>query len=245
MCFCISLWVCHPLHLAFAQRLTRLTGACSLKRGLYTKCGVTPCNTRKCPWLPCTSSKLLQLHLLLKSYPVLWYLFIYILWFYEVLFNHMDHHWSPSRPWSQYQHRLISSKNSKLTNAEMNNGSLQVQCKCKSLIFWVIFLVAKCIWLIFGAVLSILTRNVMKEYNESRSIAYAVSLLSCHFPSLLFYHNKKIYNIVALALVATPLVAVLEKVPSGVLIIEVTVILLAFTFTVVVLFFENWLGIYH
>lgn len=51
-------------------------------------------------------------------------------------------------------------------------------CESEHEAWWAIFLGVKGVWLLFGAVLSVLTRDVAKEYNESSSIAYAVSLLS-------------------------------------------------------------------
>lgn len=62
---------------------------------------------------------------------------------------------------------------------EMNvDNTYQPQCSSKHITFWAIFLGTKGLWLLFGAVLSILTRNVAKEYSESKSIAYAVSFFT-------------------------------------------------------------------
>lgn len=65
------------------------------------------------------------------------------------------------------------------------DNTAEYQCNTDNITFWVIFLVAKGAWLIFGAVLSVLTRNIAKEYNESSSIAYAVSLSSLFSDSLI------------------------------------------------------------
>jgi len=109
---------------------------------------------------------------------------------------------------------------------EMLDKSIQYQCKSKSILFWIIFLVYKGVWLLFGAILSFLTRDVATEYNESKSIAYAI------------------YNDIVLCIVAIPLAIALEQIPSGVLIIEIAVILLAFTFTLFILFFDIWYKIF-
>jgi hypothetical protein len=42
------------------------------------------------------------------------------------------------------------------------------------------------IWLLFGAVLSVLTRNIAEEYSESKSNAYAVSLKEMSIQDLIF-----------------------------------------------------------
>jgi hypothetical protein len=57
----------------------------------------------------------------------------------------------------------------------MVDNTYQLQCVTHHPTFWAIFASTKGAWLIFGAVLSVLTRHVAREYNESKSIAYAVS----------------------------------------------------------------------
>lgn len=99
-------------------------------------------------------------------------------------------------------------------------------CKTEQPTFWAIFIGIKGLWLIFGAILSILTRRVAVEYNQSSSIAYAI------------------YNIAALLIIGIPLAISLEDIPGGRLIIEVAVIVIAFTFTIVCLFFSVWYRVF-
>lgn len=60
--------------------------------------------------------------------------------------------------------------------------------------------IIQAVWLIFGAVLAFLTRNITSDYNESKSIAYAVSKLLLFilflflFIILLFPANKFIFD---------------------------------------------------
>jgi len=105
---------------------------------------------------------------------------------------------------------------------DMVNDTRMLQCKTNHPTFWIIFLVIKGIWLVFGAGISILTRNVVHEYNQSKSIAYAI------------------YNIFALLILAVPLSIALQDTPGGTLIIEVGVIAIAFSFTLMSLFFNVW-----
>jgi len=109
---------------------------------------------------------------------------------------------------------------------KLSDGNLQHQCQSHSIAFWVIFLAAKGAWLIWGAILCALSRNIMKEYNESKNIAYAI------------------YNDVVLLVIACPLIAILENQQSGIAVIEVCVIVLAFSFTLIALFFEVWFNIF-
>jgi len=102
------------------------------------------------------------------------------------------------------------------------DNTAEYQCNTKHITFWIIFLVVKGAWLIFGAVLSVLTRNIAKEYNESSSIAYAI------------------YNNVLLGAIAIPLALLLEEVPGGRLVVIIVIICLAFSFTMVVVFFRIW-----
>jgi len=100
------------------------------------------------------------------------------------------------------------------------DGTYQETCKCKHIAFWIVFIAVKSIWLVFGAVLSFLTRDMVKEYNESKSIAYAI------------------YNIVLLGVIGGPVVAYVQStgVAGAVLVMEVVLIVLAFTFTLIALF---------
>lgn len=108
---------------------------------------------------------------------------------------------------------------------KMVDNTYQLQCSTHAT-FWAIFAGVKSVWLVFGAVLSVLTRHVADEYSESKSIAYAT------------------YNITALLVVGVPLAISLRSVPGGLMIIEVSVIVIAFTFTMVSLFFGIWLKIF-
>jgi gamma-aminobutyric acid type B receptor len=108
------------------------------------------------------------------------------------------------------------------SNVTVVNNTLERQCDTDHPTFWIIFLAAKGVWLVFGAVLSILTRNIAKENNESTTIAYAI------------------YNITLLLAIAIPLAMLLNEVPGGRLVIEVVVIVMAFTFTMIVVFFGIW-----
>eukprot|EP00026_Physarum_polycephalum_P000095 Phypoly_transcript_00095.p1 GENE.Phypoly_transcript_00095~~Phypoly_transcript_00095.p1 ORF type:complete len:2248 (+),score=271.90 Phypoly_transcript_00095:220-6963(+) len=107
----------------------------------------------------------------------------------------------------------------KLRLHKLVDSSYQYQCESKHPTFWIIFCTVKGLWLIFGAVLSVLTRNVTIEYSESKNIAYAV------------------YNDLLLSIIAVPLALALRGVPNGTLIIEVGVIVLAFAFTLFILFY--------
>lgn len=109
---------------------------------------------------------------------------------------------------------------------KMVGGEYMLQCQTENITFWAIFIAIKGAWLIFGAVLSVVTRRIMREFNHSTSIAYAI------------------YNIFALLVLAVPLAMTLEDIPSGRLIIQVAVIVIAFTFTTVCLFFNVWYRIF-
>jgi hypothetical protein len=109
---------------------------------------------------------------------------------------------------------------------KMVDGYEMLECKTKEPTFWAIFIGIKGLWLIFGAILSVLTRRVAVEYNQSSSIAYAI------------------YNIAALLVLGIPLAITLEDIPGGRLIIEVAVIVIGFTFTIVCLFFSVWYRIF-
>jgi hypothetical protein len=102
------------------------------------------------------------------------------------------------------------------------NHQAERQCDTDNVTFWVIFLAGKGAWLIFGAVLSVLTKNIAKEYNESSSIAYAI------------------YNNVLLGVIAIPLAILIKEVPGARLTVEVVIVCLAFSFTMVVVFFRIW-----
>lgn len=109
---------------------------------------------------------------------------------------------------------------------EMVDKKYMLQCKTKDITFWAVFIAIKGGWLIFGSILSILTRRIMREFNHSASIAYAI------------------YNIFALLVIGVPLAFTLEDIPGGQVIIQVAVIVIAFTFTTVCLFFNVWYRIF-
>lgn len=62
-----------------------------------------------------------------------------------------------------------------IKNLDLLGNRQELQCKSDTPAFWAIFISYKGAWLFFGAILAFLTRNVAEEYNESKSIAYAVS----------------------------------------------------------------------
>lgn len=105
---------------------------------------------------------------------------------------------------------------------KMVDGTQMLQCQTEHPTFWAIFCGTKGVWLIFGAVLSILTRHVAQEYSQSRSIAYSISAIT------------------SMLVLAVPLAIELQTIPGGALVIEVGVIVIAFTFTLVILFFDVW-----
>lgn len=113
----------------------------------------------------------------------------------------------------------------KLKVVEMVNDTTQEHCHSDTPAFWIIFLCVKGLWLLFGVVISVLTRDIIKEYNDFSAIAYAI------------------YNNVLLLAIAIPLAIVLEEVPNGTMIISVIVVVLAFTFTIIILFFDTWLHV--
>jgi hypothetical protein len=105
---------------------------------------------------------------------------------------------------------------------KMVDGDYDLGCHTKHNTFWIIFLATKGVWLLFGTTLTVLTRRIATEFNQSRSIGYAI------------------YNIVVMLIIGVPLAIALENISGGVLIIEVAVIVVAFTFTNVSLFFDLW-----
>lgn len=113
----------------------------------------------------------------------------------------------------------------RVKQVEMVDHTLQAHCHSDTPTFWIIFLCLKGCWLLFGAVISVLTRDIIKEHNDFSAVAYAI------------------YNNVILLAIAIPLAIVLEKVPNGTMIIAVIVIVLAFTFTIIILFYDTWLHV--
>jgi ABC-type branched-subunit amino acid transport system substrate-binding protein len=113
----------------------------------------------------------------------------------------------------------------KLKAIEMVDDTFQMQCKSDSEAWWIVFIVIKGVWLLFGATITVLTRSVVKEFNHFSVVVYAI------------------YNNMILIVIAIPLAVLLEEVPDGVKIISTIVIVLAFMFTTIILFFETWLNV--
>jgi len=110
---------------------------------------------------------------------------------------------------------------------KMFDDTYQPQCKSDTPVFWIIFLCIKGVWLLFGVVVSVLTRSVVKEYNNFTEFAYAM------------------YNILIMVIIAVPLGILLQEVPNGTMIVSVVVIVLAFMFSTVILFFNIWYTILY
>lgn len=117
-------------------------------------------------------------------------------------------------PKAGYADLLDNRKEWQCTNSKNSN------------VFWVVFLAIKGAWLVFGAILAFMTRNIVKEYNESKSIAYAI------------------YNDIVLIIIAIPLALTLKEVPRGVVVVETAIIFISFTFTLLLLFFPIWWSIF-
>lgn len=115
----------------------------------------------------------------------------------------------------------------KVHMVKLVDGTYMAQCHSDTPVFWIIFLSMKGVWLLFGVVVSVLTRSVVKEYNNFTEFAYAM------------------YNILIMTIIAVPLGVLLEKVPNGVLIVSVIVIVLAFMFTTIILFFNIWYSLLY
>jgi hypothetical protein len=113
------------------------------------------------------------------------------------------------------------------TDEDMWNPPYEVQCRTSNGIFWAIFLAYKGVWLVFGAVLCFLMRNISKEYNKSKGIAYSI------------------YNNVVIILVAAPMAAVLEDVEYALVVVKVVAIVCSFTFTLFILNFTVWYKIFY
>jgi len=108
---------------------------------------------------------------------------------------------------------------------ELVDGTMELRCMVTHDIFWFVFIAYKGAWMIFGAVLAVLTRNIFSRFNESKTIAFSI------------------YNSVVVVIVAIFLGITLENIPGVTIVVEVMAILLNFTFTVVALFLGVWLEI--
>jgi len=115
----------------------------------------------------------------------------------------------------------------KVELVDMINNEQQLQCNSKHyVLFWGLFIGYKFCWMVFGVVMAIRTRFIYEKFNESKQIYYCI------------------YNAVTVIIVAIPLLAVLSNIPYALVILEVIIILLICTFTLVCLFFNVWLKIF-
>jgi len=106
------------------------------------------------------------------------------------------------------------------------NNQQQYQCTSDHWgIFWGVFLGYKMLWMIFGACMAIRARFIFDKINESKPIYYCI------------------YNAVTVLIVGIPLIAALNNIPYALVILEVVIILLICTFTLVALFFNVWMEI--
>eukprot|EP00026_Physarum_polycephalum_P010194 Phypoly_transcript_10347.p1 GENE.Phypoly_transcript_10347~~Phypoly_transcript_10347.p1 ORF type:complete len:388 (+),score=30.88 Phypoly_transcript_10347:1-1164(+) len=96
--------------------------------------------------------------------------------------------------------------------------NLQLMCTRTNPAFWAVFIGYKGLWLVAGVVVSFMTRNIREDYNESKNIVLAI------------------YNCFVIMVVAVILAFILPNVPAAIVLIQVVAILVAFTFSLVVLF---------
>jgi len=102
----------------------------------------------------------------------------------------------------------------------------QLQCNSKNWgTFWGVFLGYKFLWMLFGALMAVRTRTIFEKFNESKQIYYCI------------------YNAVTVLVIGIPLAAVLMTIPHALVILEVVILLLICTFTLVCLFFSVWMQI--
>eukprot|EP00026_Physarum_polycephalum_P004663 Phypoly_transcript_04685.p1 GENE.Phypoly_transcript_04685~~Phypoly_transcript_04685.p1 ORF type:complete len:680 (+),score=71.09 Phypoly_transcript_04685:224-2041(+) len=94
----------------------------------------------------------------------------------------------------------------------------QHTCVAGNIAFWAVFIGYKGFWMLFGAIISFLVRNVRDDYNESAGIGMAV------------------YNCFGMTAIALVLGLVLKNTPNDVVIIENVAIIVTFTATLVLLF---------
>jgi len=119
----------------------------------------------------------------------------------------------------------------KIYHMKINGGDptspFEIQCRNKHDTFWIIFLAYKGLWLLTGGVLCFLMREVTKEYNKSKAIAYSI------------------YNNVLIILLAVPLSAVLQNVKYAMMVVKVVGIICSFTFILFILNFSVWYKIFY
>lgn len=94
----------------------------------------------------------------------------------------------------------------------------QHTCGAGNISFWAVFIGYKGFWMLFGAIISFLVRNVRDDYNESAGIGMAV------------------YNCFGITAIALVIGFVLRDTPDNVVIIQNVAIIVAFTATLVLLF---------
>eukprot|EP00026_Physarum_polycephalum_P014432 Phypoly_transcript_14946.p1 GENE.Phypoly_transcript_14946~~Phypoly_transcript_14946.p1 ORF type:complete len:270 (+),score=23.43 Phypoly_transcript_14946:1-810(+) len=94
----------------------------------------------------------------------------------------------------------------------------QHRCSAGNIVFWAVFIGYKGVWMLFGAIISFLVRNVREDYNQSAGLGMAV------------------YNVFSVTLIAVVLGFILHDTPNVIVVIQVLAILLAFTTTLILLF---------
>eukprot|EP00026_Physarum_polycephalum_P019466 Phypoly_transcript_21495.p1 GENE.Phypoly_transcript_21495~~Phypoly_transcript_21495.p1 ORF type:complete len:205 (+),score=12.48 Phypoly_transcript_21495:85-615(+) len=109
------------------------------------------------------------------------------------------------------------------------DGSLRRHCTSEKYehSFWVAFIVYKEVWMMFGLVLTLLTKPIQKEQSEPKEIALAI------------------YNVFAVSVIGIPLAFALKNIPEALVVVQVGAVLLAFTFTLLAIFFNAWYRIFE
>eukprot|EP00026_Physarum_polycephalum_P001225 Phypoly_transcript_01226.p1 GENE.Phypoly_transcript_01226~~Phypoly_transcript_01226.p1 ORF type:complete len:1171 (+),score=110.04 Phypoly_transcript_01226:319-3513(+) len=106
------------------------------------------------------------------------------------------------------------------------NDQKILQCNSKHYkLFWSVFLGCKFLWVVFGVVMAIGSRNMVAKFNESKAIYYCI------------------YNTVIFAIICIPLQGVLANIPNAQVVIVVALIVIIYTFTLVALYFNIWMKI--
>jgi len=108
----------------------------------------------------------------------------------------------------------------------IRGDELEVECSVVNKAWWIAFVGYKAIALVFGIVLSVKTRKVYQEYNESKQIALCI------------------YNIGVVGLFAFPLVAILHTLPGAIVVLLAISILVSLTFTLITLFVGSWIELF-
>jgi len=89
--------------------------------------------------------------------------------------------------------------------------------------FWAAFAGYKILWLIFGTIMAIKTRNLYEKYNESNAIGFSI------------------YNTMAMIVIGIPLAILLKKYPYVLTCVQVILIVVVFLFVITSLFVSTWL----